>query len=344
MKTIIGLTDYKGKFGSKHFDNPYRSGLDKKFLKTLFEQAGYNLIFYRFDEIITKNIPITDIPVIYTSSEDDGYFYKSYIEDIIYSLELAGARIIPKYQYLKANNNKVFMELLRRNCKSKNVNSIKSLPFGCLEELNKNIDLISYPIVIKKAEGASGSGVYKAENKEELISKIKKISRSKNLRFEIRDLLRSFRHKNYIRESRYRRKYIIQEFIPNLLNDWKVYIMGKRYYIFYRPIFKHRGFRASGGGYDNYLYDENAPKPEGIFDFAKELVTLFDCPHFSLDIAFDGEKFHLIEFQFLYFGTAGIPYSKGYYANTNNTWVFIEDNSSIESVYSESIINFLSHS
>lgn len=338
---VIALTDYKDRFGSKHFDNPYRSGMDKVVLKEIFAQAGYQLSFYRFEEILIKNINVKYIPVIYTSSEDDGYIYKSYIEDIVYNLELQGARVVPAFPYLKANNNKVFMELLRKNCGLDEINTMDTFVFGCLEELKKNIGLIRFPVVVKTAEGASGTGVFKANNEKELISVVKKISRTRNTRYEIHDLLRSYKHKNYIRDSRFRNKFILQQFIPDLVNDWKIYILGNRYYIFYRPVFKHRGFRASGGGYDNYLYDEQAPKAEGLFDFARKVASAFPVPQFSLDIAFDGKQFHLIEFQFLYFGTAGIPYSRGYYTEENGTWNFVEDNSGIEKVYAESIIKFI---
>ena len=40
MKEIIALMDYKSKFGSKHFDTPYRSGMDKKKLAAYFREGG----------------------------------------------------------------------------------------------------------------------------------------------------------------------------------------------------------------------------------------------------------------------------------------------------------------
>ena len=129
--------------------------------------------------------------------------------------------------------------------------------------------------------------------------------------------------------------------IQGLKNDWKVYFFYGKIYVFYRPVFEHRDFRASGGGYDNYLYDENAPKPEGFFEFVKKITTYFNVPNASLDIAYDGTNFHLIEMQFLYFGTAGIPYSKGYYFEEAGKWNFKEDKSSIEKVYVGSIIDFI---
>ena len=73
-----------------------------------------------------------------------------------------------------------------------------------------------------------GMGViaFVPRDKNDLIRKAKQISRSKNLNKELRDLLRKIRHKNYISESKFRRKFIIQEYIPELKNDWKVYFFG----------------------------------------------------------------------------------------------------------------------
>jgi hypothetical protein len=64
-------------------------------------------------------------------------------------------------------------------------------------------------------------------------------------------------------------------------------------------------------------------------------------PHASMDIAFDGKQFHLLEIQFVYFGTAGIPYSKGYYKRVNDAWEFVHDKREIEEVYAKSVATFL---
>lgn len=52
---------------------------------------------------------ILNTSILNTSSEDNGYHYKDYIEDIILGLYLQGAILLPEYKYLRANNNKVYM-------------------------------------------------------------------------------------------------------------------------------------------------------------------------------------------------------------------------------------------
>jgi len=340
MNKIIALTDYKNKFGSKHFDKPYRSGMDKELLRKEFEKLNFSIDFIKFTKL--KNI-YKDFYYIYTSSEDYGYHYKSFIEDQILNLESLGCNVIPSYKYLRANNNKVFMELLRTSTNDVELLSVKSHVFGTYEEFVENIDSFSFPIIVKKSEGASGKGVYKADNVAQLKKIVKKVAKSKNIYHDIKEIGRTFKHKGYLKESKYRSKFIIQNMIPNLKNDWKVYFFMDKIYIFYRPILKNRVFKASGGGYENYTYGLDANIPEGIFDFVEKVMSYFEVPHASLDIAFDGSKFHLLEIQFLYFGTAGIPYSKGYFIKHNNNWEFIENKMTIEEVYAQSISKYINN-
>ncbi|MFS4448974.1 hypothetical protein [Maribacter sp. 2307UL18-2] len=338
MKTLLALLDYKSKFGSKHFDIPYRSGMDKNKLSKYFLELGIQIEYKFLNEIDLKHGSFKDKDIIYTSSEDIGYQYKSYIEDLIYALELSGANVVPSYRHLKMNNNKVFMEMTRDYLGI--TTNVNSTVFGSLKDLKMKLSDITFPVVFKASAGASGTGVALVKNEQELIKKVKKISR-RNLKSDLRDYIRSLRHKGYIRESLYRQKFILQELIPNLVNDWKVYFFGEKLYIFKRPILNGRGIKASGGGYDNYFYGLEAEAPDGLFDYAWTLFKKMDIPHTSMDIAYDGEEFYLIEFQSLYFGTAGIPYSKGYFTKINNKWTFVEEKLEIEKAYADSIASFL---
>lgn len=81
--------------------------------------------------------------------------------------------LIPDYKYLKAHNNKVFMEILRDLTINDKLNFIQSHYFGTLEELINNINNIKFPVVIKSAAGAMSRGVYIANNRNELIKNAK---------------------------------------------------------------------------------------------------------------------------------------------------------------------------
>lgn len=343
MKEIIALMDYKGVFGSKHFDVPYRSGYSHEKILEYFERYDYKLHFIDMHKVNFDPNYIGNKVILYTSSEDVGYKYKSFIEDVVYGCELSGGFVIPAYKYLRANNNKVFMEILRKISDQNEIKTIKSKIYGTLEEvlLDEDLKKSTFPKVLKLAEGASGKNVELAKNYVELIKKIKKMCRTRKIRSDLWDYGRSIKHKGYIRESLYRNKFIVQDFIPNLINDWKVYVYYDSYFIFYRPIFKKRGFRASGGGYDNYYYGLKAKMQDGIFDFAERIRSEFNVPQLSLDIAYDGKQFHLLEFQFVYFGTAGIPYSNEYFTKKNNKWATKQNNKDQEYFYVKSIVDYL---
>lgn len=340
MRKIILLVDYKDRFGLKHFDIPYRSGMNKQILKQYFQDNDYDVSFLKFNEIDFSS-DYKDQLVLYTSSEDIGYHYKNYIEDIVYGLELAGAIVIPGYKYLHANNNKVFMEILRNQSSLNEIKNIASYHFGSLVEIKTKLDTLKYPLVFKLAEGASGSNVKLVKSKKDLIKTVKKYCRTRYLQEDLWDLGRSGKHKGYIKESLYRQKFILQEFIPNLVNDWKIYVFYDKYYIFYRPVFEHREFKASGGGYDNYFYGINAQAPEGIFDYAELIYNKLGVPNVSLDIAFDGKFFYLIEFQSVYFGTAGILYSNEYFIKNKGEWIYEQNEKDIEKVYVHSITEYV---
>ena len=168
MKKIYLLTDYQGRFGSKHNDIPYRSGMDKEKLEGYFKEGGYEAVFMNFSKVDLNDDDWKGRIVLYTSSEDPGYHYKSYIEDIVYGLELAGARVIPAFKYLRANNNKVFMETLRELLIHDTRNGLKTGKIGCMEELDPGDEKIIWPVVIKSSAGASGKGVFLANSANEL--------------------------------------------------------------------------------------------------------------------------------------------------------------------------------
>ncbi len=345
-RTIYALTDYKGFFGSKHFSVPYRSGMDKDLLRNCFQSHNFEIEYIQAITIFDSEAhEWAGKYVLYTSSEDPGYFYKSFIEDIVLYLEETGAIVIPSYRFLRANNNKIFMELIRRQSKYEEFKNINTRIYGSLEELFPELGTLAYPLVIKKAEGSMGKNVAMANNRRELLRETKGMTKTGGLKFALKEEIRRIIHKGYKPESKYRHKFIIQELVPGLKNDWKVYVMGDIIYIFYRPVFKKRVFKASGGGYDNYTYGLAANIPEGIFDFASDVYKWLDVPAVSLDIGYDDilKKFYLFEFQAVYFGTAGIlqNYSKEYFMRVNSEWEYRENNKTIEEVYSEAVVSYI---
>jgi glutathione synthase/RimK-type ligase-like ATP-grasp enzyme len=318
--------------------------MDKALLKELFYNSGFDSEFIPFHKVKSGDEDWKGMNVLYTSSEDKGLVYKQYIEDIVLALSQCGANVIPKFQFIRANNNKVFMEMLRDSLPDGLRGNISSRHFGCLEELSSAMHEITYPVVIKGHSGASGRNVYLARDYDELKKIIcNKIAFKDSLWFKTKEYLRQIKYKGYKRESFYRGKFILQQFIPGLENDWKVYYFGGKAFVFKRPVFPEREFRASGGGYENYKYGVEADLPPGLLDFGWKIFKQFGVPHASLDIAWDSSGFYLLEFQCIYFGTAGIlkQFSSNYFLREGEGWTARNNEGNIEKVYSESIIWFL---
>lgn len=338
---IYVLTDYKDHFGSKWNATPYRSGFDLKYLEMYFDQNDIKLEFLSISE--SQNLKDIEGNIfLYTSSEDQGYYYKSFIEDIILYLEMNGGIVLPSFKYLRANNNKAFMELIRRGFEFEGIRSLSSFAFGTLEELKRLKLLLSYPIVLKKSSGAMSTGVFLAKNEKELFKKVKKLSKAGLYRSRIKDYLRKYKHRGYVPDSPHRSKFVVQEFIPGLDSDYKVLIFGKRYFIFERPTRKN-DFRASGSGNQNYIYGSKVECPSGMLDFAQEVYESMDVPQLSIDIAFDGKQFYLIEYQALYFGTVGVVKSDGFYIIHENEWIFQSKKIDLEKIYVDSVLQYINN-
>jgi hypothetical protein len=338
MKIIYALVDYRGYFGSKVNSIPYNSGMDHEILKKCFLESGYEVVFMSFSDVINySNSFWAGKPVIYTSSEDTGFEYKSFIEDIIYYLELCRALVIPAFKYLRANNNKVFMELLRHQINNDALSNIKTQVYGCLEEISKFSDTLFYPLVFKSAKGAMSKGVGLAFNKNDLVKKLKKISRSRKWSRELWEYGRKIKYGGYKRESKFRKKFIVQNLIPGLDGDYKVLIFSNKYYVLKRGL-KQSDFRASGSGIRNF----EKQLPKGLLDFAFSLFEILNIPNVSLDIATDGLTFFLIEFQCIYFGSYTLTYSDYYWQKREGLFELVETKSELEMEYVNSIINFLS--
>lgn len=338
-KEIIALVDYKGVFGSKYDAIPYRSGLDHNILISEFRKYEINIKFIHFSEIDFTEDWKNRI-VIYTSSEDIGYKYKSFIEDIVFGLELKGAIVIPKYIHLRANNNKVFMEILRASLLNEECGN-KSKMYGTLEEAKNVLSRgeITFPCVIKTAEGACSTGVSKANDTEELESKIKLMCKVTNFETDYKDIIRLYKHKGYIKESLYRSKFIIQPMIEGLNNDWKLLIFGNRIFNLKRHVRKN-DFRASGS-HNDYKYGSNSGLTSEMMDFAYKIYLKLNIPMLSFDLAYDGKKCYMIEFQSVYFGSSTFILCDDYYELNDGKWNIRPKEGTYEELYAWSINEYL---
>jgi len=336
MQQIYLITDYQGRYGTKYTAKPYRSGMDKDLLKQEFLSHGIDPQFLSASEVADIHGSVGGKIFLYTSSEDRNGHYKSFLEDIVLSLEAMNGIVIPRYLYLHAHNNKVFMELLKKEWGVQVGDNLKSVCFGSFEEFVRKDISFSFPVVVKRPEGFKSRGVFLADDKNQLLKIVSKLSSTPHLRSDLKDFLRKFIHHGFKPESRKRKKFLIQEFIPGLENDWKILIYGNKFYPLHRRN-RENDFRASGSGLLSYPSE----LPSGLLDFAAKVREFFNVPNISLDIAIGEKGFHVMEVQFLYFGTYTIEHSEFYFVKDEGEWKIIRERSVLEKEYVISIIDYL---
>lgn len=338
MVDIFILTDYKNQFGSNYDAVPYRSGFRQDRLKELFLKQGFSTQFIPISEVQHVQLAWEGKFVLYTSNEEPGYHFKSYIEDVVLYLRLRKAILIPHYELLRANNNKSFMELYKKVLLNGS-DDIEALSFGSLEDVEQTDANIKFPVVFKTSGGAMSSGVRKVNSQKELVKVIKQLSRTANLKQSIKETLRAFKHKGYVKNSNYQAKFVLQPFISGLSNDWKVLIFGEQVYILKRGVRKG-DFRASGSHVD-YKAGSEAGFPVDKLDSLMEFKNKINIPNLSIDYAYDGKKGYIIEFQGIYFGLSTHNYCKDYYIKEGERWVTRPNVMDKEELFAYSIVHFL---
>mgnify|MGYP003580445533 CR=1 FL=1 len=336
MEDITLLVDYKGHFGTKHGGVPYRSGLDREKIARYFQERGYRATFVNFCDVDFQSRDLGGRCFLYTSAEDHDLHYRSFIEDIVLGLEHCGARIIPTFKFLRAHHNKVFMEILRDQLLANEQRSLRSRFYGTLEELEARLGSDGLPSVIKPASGSMSVGVRLCERVEDLPRAASRVSSSRHWPTDAWDFGRMWRRKGYVRNSLHRRKFVVQPFLPGLENDWKVLIYGKKYYVLMRRTRKH-DFRASGSGRFEFIKEP----PAGLLDFASSVFSRLDLPHLSMDLGAVEGRFHLFEFQALYFGTLTIEEAPFHFARLGQEWKRVDGPSIVEEEFVRSVVDYL---
>jgi hypothetical protein len=337
MNKINILLDYKNRFESKYSAIPYRSGFNLDLLSECFKKMEVTVSYFNYPDLDFRNKDYHSEVFLYCSSEDKDGFYKSYIEDLVFGLKMSGAIIIPDYIYLKAHNNKIFMEIIRDILLNQNTKTIESKYFGTIEELKKYNNYYNLgDYVVKPALGSMSKGVSQGKDFNETLLKSKNVSKSPLHSGEFIDFLRKYKYSGYIRDSRFRRKFLIQNKIRNLNGDWKVLVFWDKYYALKRKN-RPNDFRASGSGQLSYCRE----LPDGLLSYAEQVYQNLNVPNLSIDIGFDGENFFLLEFQAFYFGTYTLEKSDFYFKNSESGWVICEGTSVIEEEYARSVCLYI---
>lgn len=332
-RQVLIIVDYRSQFYSS--TKKRGASLDVNKIREYLIAKNYDVSVKHFVDIDFTTSINKGTYVLYQSSEDEGLFYRSYIEDVMLGLSLKGAVLIPDYFKFRAHHNKVFMEILR-----KIVGGIIRCPFskfyGTYEEFIEDFKPSTFPVILKSAAGSRGNSVFLARTQKETNRYARKLSRTPsmfNLKLKIRNY---FDKQGFLPISDFRRKFIVQEFIPNIPGDYKVLVYGKKFFILYRHN-RCGDFRASG----TKKYDFITEAPEHILNFAEKVFTSFHVPYISLDIGFDGNNCYLFEFQFIQFGQRAIEKSPHYFEKKLSNWTLVKAESSPEFEVATSLDYFI---
>lgn len=342
MRNLTILTGKKNFFGQTR--KPWVS-IDTELLKNSIAGHGYNVRTLQFHEALNSGEQITDSAIFYTFSQKPDL--RNYIFDTVHFLETRGNKLIPSSDLLRCHENKGFQELYK---KERGLHSLTTLYLSTISE-SENYEF-EYPAVLKTTDGSNGNGVFLIRDKDELKTKLNSL-RTQNLWTKI-DLFRRkyLRRKKVYKEYpdysnktdfiQYREyvagevNYVLQEFVPDLNYDYRVLILGGKFFPmkrFNRP----DDFRASGAK----KFDFNFNPDEGLLNFSKEVYDKLSTPFLSLDICYDGMKYYLIEFQALHFGITAFIKNNHFFSNSSGQWIKKEKNGSLEESFADGIVDYL---
>ncbi len=321
MQLLI-LLDYRSHFYSS--TRARGDTMDVEAVKAGFEQLGYSVLVQHYSDLNFCNSNWTDTLVLYQSSEDPSLLYKDYIEDVLLGLQTQGAILIPRFEKFRAHHNKVFMEILRKTIPVSGAEFF-SQSFGAYEDYQRSFSPPSYPIVFKPSDGSKSVNVLLARNKNETDACARKLSATPSL-YNLWMIIRNwFDGKGFTPRSDHRRKFVVQQYVPNLSGDYKIVIYGEKYFVLFREN-RENDFRASGSGRLSF------PKevPLQVLDCAHQAFTEFDVPYASIDIGYDGRNCYLFEFQFVMFGQYAAERSGWYFVKNENEWTRRDEKTSAE--------------
>lgn len=344
VKQLYVLTGYSNFIGQTR--KPWVSIDTEAFIQEL-QKLGYEVHKHSFHDVINGGIDIQNSLVFYSFSHRDNL--RHYIRDCLMYLQTQGNTIIPSFELFCCHENKGWQELLKRKL---GIHSLDYHYFSSKREL-AGYDL-RFPLVLKTLSGSNSTGVALVHSVDDVIRTLHKheakVSPAQAFDFWRRKYLRGHTqfpgYPNYdLRKDARLYKdfktpelpFILQEFIPGLSYDYRVIVMGDKYFVAKRHT-KAGDFRASGAK----LFDFTLCRSEPILDYAKELYQSFQTPFLSIDLGETAEgELYLFEYQALNFGINAIVRGKGYFSNASGAWNFIEFAPVFERYLAEGLDHFI---
>lgn len=311
MRKVLLVTDHSNRFLQKkhRFDS-----LDiQKLADGLAE--NHQVEITSFAEIVNSGKTYSGYDIIYTGSQMP--MYKNYIEDIMYHLN-ENNNLIPSFEILKSHENKFFQEL--QNRKLGIDTNIPAYLFGDIHEYQAMFEGKDerFPLVIKGISGSASMNVKIVRSYAESIEAIKEIDANMVAGMNA-DMPKQY--DLFPAENNMNRQIVVQEFIELPNYDYRVHVMGDRYYGHKRTLCEGSEY-ASGSGSIN---DFNCELSDGILNYAKEQFEKLDTPHIIFDIVEKEDGYYLIEWSGLHLGCVSLLNAERYYHQVNGEWQRVEN-------------------
>lgn len=324
MRKVYFATLPNGYFGSAV--NSWNT-LDVKRLAAPFLAHNYDVQYISITDIRHMEFKQNDI-LIYTSFEQEEV--RAYLKDVLYFVK-DQCLLAPSYEILLAHENKGFQEAVR---KKKGIDHLSSEYLFDIDQLD-----IAFPYVFKTVGGSGSSGVELVKSESDL-ERIKKKQFGLTTKRKIKNIIRQYQlpKENYLLYRYYYKpfkRFITQNFIEDLTCDYRVLVIGERFYAMRRDV-REGDFRASGSKKFNY-HDV----PAIVLDFAKEIFTKLENPYISMDLALKDNHVYLIEYQGTNFGSSALRKSEGYYIENNQEWCFVDETSHHEDTLGYGLFTFV---
>ena len=344
MTELYILTGYDGFIGQTR--KPWMS-IDTKAFITELQDSGIKVHQHEFHEVINGDLQITDSLVFYSFSHRLNL--QHYIRDCLMHLQALGNTLIPSFELFSCHENKGWQELLKRQL------GIKSLEYQCFSSIREiNKAELKFPLVFKTLGGSNSTGVALVNSvsgiQHEINKRLKSINLMQKFDFWRRGHLRKHKHFPGYPDYDLNRDahayqdfmtpeipFVLQEFIPGLSFDYRVIILGDKYFISKRHT-KAGDFRASGAK----LFDFDIKDPIPELNKARSLYQLFNAPFLSVDLGENAEgELFLFEYQACHFGINVIVRGKGYYTYENHSWLFHQESQPFEKSLAQGLIHYL---
>jgi hypothetical protein len=329
---LVLLTDYRGALRQKQ---QIWESLDVEHLRRLLADNGIRTEVMHYERVANgRELPSQKI-IHYTSTQDTGYH--GFVDDVLYFLHLHN-RLVPRYEFFRAHENKGFQELLKKEM------GMAGLPgryLGNEKGLSHLAGDFQYPQVFKPASGFMSKAVSLVESESDLRRTVRRSFRPAGLwSYRLKHLLKRLVLKKRFFPEMYEDcvhsgRYVLQDFLPGAGNDWKVLVYGDHYFVMRRAV-RPGDFRASGSG--RFTFD--AP-PDPVLDFARKVFRKLDVPMASLDIIVHEDQCHLIEFQALHFGTVTMDCSPHRYEHGPEGWKQVTATPVLEEEYAHGLVHHL---